>query len=86
MTVRGAGTRGSTGRGSMTPQTPTMSPVPRFPAGPPHDRVAQLFVDKAIHGLCPLDRPQETPRVSWVDGPRILRGLSVDKGRNSQIA
>jgi hypothetical protein len=33
-----------------------------------------LPVDKALHGLCPLDRPQETPRVSWVDGPRILIG------------
>jgi methyl-accepting chemotaxis protein len=31
-------------------------------------------VDKALHGLCPLDRPQETPRVSWADGPRILLG------------
>jgi hypothetical protein len=36
-------------------------------------------VDKAIHGLCPLDRPQATPRVAWVDGPRILRWLPVDK-------
>jgi hypothetical protein len=70
----------------MTPPTPTMPPVPRLPAGPPHDCIAQLSVDKAIHGLCPLDRPQATPRVSWVDGPRILRGLSVDKGRNSQIS
>jgi hypothetical protein len=33
-----------------------------------------LPVDKALHGLCPLDRPQETPRVSWFDGPRILIG------------
>jgi len=33
-----------------------------------------LSVDKAIHGLCPLERPQETPRVSWVAGRRILLG------------
>jgi hypothetical protein len=33
-------------------------------------------VDKAFHGLCPLDRPQETPRVSGVDGLSILLGRS----------
>ena len=37
----------------------------------------QLSVDKAIHGLCPLERPQDTPRVSWVAGRRILLGLLV---------
>jgi hypothetical protein len=31
-------------------------------------------VDKAFHGLCPLDRSQETPRVSWIDRLRILLG------------
>jgi len=31
-------------------------------------------VEKVIHDLFPLDRPQETPRVSWVDGLRILLG------------
>jgi tetratricopeptide (TPR) repeat protein len=36
--------------------------------------VGWLAVEKAIHGLFPLDRPQETPRVSWVDGHRILLG------------
>lgn len=29
---------------------------------------------KALHGLFPLDRPQETPRVSRVDRHRILPG------------
>jgi len=38
-----------------------------------------LSVEKALRGLFPLDRPQETPRVSWVDGHRILRWLSVEK-------
>jgi cystathionine beta-lyase len=38
--------------------------------------LAQLPVDKALHGLCPLDRPQETPRVSWVDSPRIVLAQS----------
>ena len=38
--------------------------------------LAQLPVDKALHGLCPLDRPQETPRVSRVDSPRIVLGQS----------
>ena len=33
-------------------------------------------MDKAFHGLCPLDRPQETPRVSGVDGLSILLGRS----------
>ena len=41
---------------------------------PPIAAPVCLSVDKAIHGLCPLDRPQETPRVSWVDGLRILLG------------
>jgi riboflavin kinase/FMN adenylyltransferase len=41
---------------------------------PPIAETIYLSVDKAIHGLCPLDRPQETPRVSWVDGLRILLG------------
>jgi len=41
---------------------------------PPIAETIYLSVDKAIHGLCPLDRPQETPRVSWVDGPCILLG------------
>ncbi|MBM4058193.1 MAG: hypothetical protein FJ275_08160, partial [Planctomycetes bacterium] len=27
---------------------------------------AYLSVDKALHGLCPLERPRETPRVSRV--------------------
>jgi hypothetical protein len=37
-------------------------------------RICYLSVEKALHGLFPLDRPQETPRVSWVDGHRILLG------------
>jgi len=36
-------------------------------------------VEKALHGLFPLDRPQATPRVSWVDGQRILRWMHVEK-------
>jgi len=38
-----------------------------------------LAVEKALVSRFPLDRPQETPRVSWVDGQRILRWLSVKK-------
>jgi hypothetical protein len=46
----------------------------RFLRGQTYSTVCYLSVDKALHGLCPLYRPQETPRVSWVDGLRILRG------------
>jgi len=38
-------------------------------------------VDKALHGLCPLGRPVETPRVSPVGSPRILLGQTCSTVR-----
>ncbi len=53
----------------------------------PGQRTANLLsVDKAIHGLCPLDRPRPTPRVSWVDGLRILLGQTSLYGAHLILA
>ena len=41
---------------------------------------AYLSVDKALHGLCPLRRPRETPRVSRVAVGRIRRPVTFSTG------
>ena len=46
--------------------------VAQGPAGP-FPRSLYLSVEKVIPDLFPLGRPQETPRVSWVDHRRIRR-------------
>jgi len=55
------------------PLAPTTHTPPAAAPFPPRSG-GKLPVKKALHGLFPLERPQETPRVSWVAGRRILLG------------
>ena len=72
----------------ITPSLFALADNPADMAKQPVDAIREIIKpcglspakSKAIHGLLPLDRPQETPRVSFVDSRCILRRLTCSTG------
>jgi hypothetical protein len=54
--------------------------IPNDGSGLPKPVAIEMAVEKAIPGLFPRSRPQETPRVSRVDNRRFRRRATLFDG------